>query len=256
MSEETDTLPECKSAVLIATYQARAEAFLKEIVMFKEACAVQGKNIYLDRLEKEVRNDVRGLERAAEFGRDLSLEEMYKVQHMNMPKYEAVWRHAKLRQGVIALRERISTNPRLSPPQARKGGTKSTILVDIVANEGLEWIQVCTISEKRMLFDLAKQGWRGCESDSSSISDLENVKNSTEDFSNSRCEDEKHDIIRHAKNLVAASKARRIRYRHPQVKFVLTRIQEGRVAEIDSVLVDLKATGAIVEYASDMDSLI
>ena len=35
------------------------------------------------------------------------------------------------------------------------------MLVDIVADNGLEWIKVSTMGEKRLLFELAKEGWAG-----------------------------------------------------------------------------------------------
>ena len=111
------------------------------------------------------------------------------------------------------------------------------------------------MTEKRLLFELAKQGWEAGESSSSSDSEdveipqvtdatFEHGRNGTAGRPEENDED-KIELIRLAQDLQKASRAARVRYRHPKVHFVLPNITSGNVSEIDGILSTIRSTGAI-----------
>ena len=64
-------------------------------------------------------------------------------------------------------------------------------------------------------------------------------------------EDDKLELIRLAQDLQKASRATRVRYKHPHVHFVLPNVFPGRVAEIDRILATIHSTGASTSCAPD-----
>lgn len=123
-------------------------------------------------------------------------------------------------------------------PEHDKNRTrKYQSLVDIVAQNGLEWIKVSSITEKRIIWDLAKAGYAGSSSD--------------EDFS----EDELSDsvgLLKQVQALVKASGATRIRYHHPSIRLILPRIQTNGRREVQNVLDQIRALGVTVQTAEDI----
>ncbi len=55
------------------------------------------------------------------------------------------------------------------------------------------------------------------------------------------------EILRLASDLKKASRAMRIRYKHPHIRFVLPKISEGHTPKIDNILSSIRATGATVQ---------
>ena len=132
--------------------------------------------------------------------------------------------------------------------------------MDIVAEDGEQWIKVSTVTEKRLLFELAKQGWEAASSSSASESEetevptrngtyhkLTNVRNGTLNGNpKDDDDDDKIELIRMAQDLQKASQATRVRYKHPHIHFVLPNIISGRIAEIDHILSTIQSTGATI----------
>jgi hypothetical protein len=187
------------------------------------------------------------------------------LRSSNFVFWAAVWDAAKSCNGVIALRKRFywdsPTNPRgesIAIPPTLNKGHKSTnpsnlqngdttklnaprdrrhsAMVDIVSENGLEWVKVATTTEKRMIFDMAKAGWVG-DSSSSDGSDEDHQDD----------DDEPDGLLKQAQALLRASRATRIRYRHPSIRIILPRIQRGSVQEIDQILRQVEALGITVQ---------
>jgi hypothetical protein len=164
----------------------------------------------------------------------------------NLPFYEAIWKSAKSAQGVRALGKRVywdaegrsSSQRNTSAPPNTKNA-----LVDLVSDDGLRWTKVSIVTEKRLLFDMAKQGWEGyLDSDSDENSDDENGASSIDSDRAGKLE-----LVRLAEQLNQAATTVRIRYRHPTIRFILPRIIEGSQKEVDAMIADIRATGAVVE---------
>ncbi len=130
---------------------------------------------------------------------------------------------------------------------------KDASAADIVADNGGTWIKVSTITEKRLLFEMAKEGWEGYDDDSDEDHADSDDENDTLPGASHR---QAHylGLVRLAEDLTKAACAVRVRYRHPRVQFILPRIIEGRLPEIDSVIQGLRKTGAKVQCAADLQS--
>lgn len=187
-----------------------------------------------------------------------------KVRHYivssNLTYYEALWGAAKRSRGLQAFRKYYFWDRHKAPAGKRtlkglslgKGGIgkgKTAALVDIVADEGREWIRVSTVSEKRILFDLAKLGWIN---DSDSDDDMPDVRSSDWNDDDDDDDDDQVDIVRNARELARAARANPFRGRPPRVCFVLTRIVAGKTKEADAIIAKIQATGAIVQCSQDI----
>lgn len=130
-----------------------------------------------------------------------------------------------------------------------KGGAskgKTSALVDIVAADGMEWIRVSTMSEKRLLFDLAKMGWQNDSDTDSEMEDAAPANWEDED------DDDQVEIVKSARELARASRANPMRGHAPKVRYVLTRLVSGRLKEVDMILDKMRAVGIILECANDI----
>jgi hypothetical protein len=247
---------------LLISLQQRANTLLSEFRAFQAQLQASG-------LSKSVESRIfrRGVEAEAKsletFARKQSItlpsgegsdeaeireaKQTHSLTSSNLPFYEAVWLAAKRCNGVRALGRRLywendgMSQARVSePPRKQNKKHLNSAVVDIVADNGLEWIKISIVSAKRLLFEMAKEGWEdyGADPDEDGSSDEDNPHSKSE---------AKLDIVRLAEDLRDASRTTRIRYKHPQVKFILPSITEGEEDAIDAVLTQIRTTGAIVE---------
>lgn len=167
---------------------------------------------------------------------------VHTLRSSNFPFYEAVWNVAKTCTGVIALKKRfywISGAPSsgdVSNPSADRRHRRFNAWVDIVAQDGSEWIKVSTLTEKRILFDLAKAGW----DEDSSADDQDGG------------EDEPEGLLKQAEALAKTARATRIRYRHPKVRIVLPKIKRGGAQEVASLIDQINSLGITVQTTEDL----
>mgnify|MGYP004515324429 CR=1 FL=1 len=231
------------------------EAYVEAVIERQKATRVQHPVEYRN-LRNDFKNELAFLKKITSSG---MTEE--KVRHFivssNLTYYEALWGAAKRSCGLQAFRKYYFWDRHKAPAGKRtlkglslgKGGVgkgKSAALVDIVADEGREWIRVSTVSEKRIIFDLAKLGW---VNDSDSDDDMSDARPS--DWEDEDDEDQV-DVVRNARELARAARANPVRGRPPKVRFVLTRIVAGKTKEVDGIIAKIRATGAIVQCAEDI----
>jgi hypothetical protein len=117
--------------------------------------------------------------------------------------------------------------------------SRYNVLVDIVAQDGSEWVKVSTLTEKRLLFDMAKAGWLGDSSSEGSYVGADE-------------DDEPEGLMKQAEALIKASKATRVRYRHPSVRIVLPRIKRGNAKEMDELIKQIETLGIKVQTSEDL----
>ncbi|EFR04606.1 hypothetical protein MGYG_07613 [Nannizzia gypsea CBS 118893] len=202
---------------------------------------------------------------------------VHSLRSSNFPFYANVWRTAKTScTGLISLNKKfyfykpekdrgtqrdykdleadiaeLRIEPRFKPgaeeatPKMRKRG----VLIDIVADNGEEWVKVSTVTPNRLLFDLAKQGWEiGLNSGSEDDDDGSNVASiSGIDAYDSEDEDDMIELLKLAVDMKKAAAEVRVRYKHPRVRLVLPKIVEGQVAEIDKIIRKVRTVGVTVE---------
>ncbi len=62
-------------------------------------------------------------------------------------------------------------------------------------------------------------------------------------------------LLRLAEDLKKAAKAVRVRYKHPEVRFVLPKLEQGKIPQIDRLLDDIRASGVTVQCAGDLEDI-
>ncbi|KAF3384509.1 hypothetical protein F1880_002582 [Penicillium rolfsii] len=192
------------------------------------------------------------------------------LRSSNLPFYQAVWDIARGSCcGLLALGKRFYWDGQTRPDEekralkaaAKKSGKlpnkdkRKSVFVDIVADDGEEWVKVSTMSESRLLFEMAKKGWeRDSEDDecmSNEGSDGPRRRTVLRNFEGSDCEEDDDEdeleLIKLARDLRKAANATRLRYRHPRLRVVLPKIGEGNVPEIDDILKEMRSYGVKVE---------
>jgi len=169
------------------------------------------------------------------------------LRSSNLAFYEAVWDVAKRSNGVVAFShrfywdEKCHTRQSINGQQQDSGAIsnkhntsikrhKAGAIVDIVADDGAEWIKVSTVTERRLLWDLARQGWNPAD-DSSDSGDGASHQDSDSGS------DSEVGIVRMAQALYTASQHIRVRYKHPRVHLVLKNLGD-KVTQPVSTLID------------------
>lgn len=202
---------------------------------------------------------------------------VHALRSSNLPFYEALWLIAKRScTGLVAFGKRFywedgkdfgeghdvridededtetGEEKRGEMNKKRKKGAKKlpnqdkrkSVLVDIVADDGGEWVKVSTISESRLLFEMAEKGWEK-DSDDEEGQGRTILRNYADEDEGD--EDDKVGLIRLANDMRRAANATRVRYKHPQIRFVLPRIDEGVSSDIADLFNTIRGYGIIVE---------
>ncbi len=131
--------------------------------------------------------------------------------------------------------------------------------MDIIAQDGQQWIKVSTVTETRLLFELAKAEWEGADSDSDSdengllVDGLAHtsINNGTlaksqDSICQNRNDDERVEIIRQVQDLRKAALAHKVHYKHPSVSVILPKISKEPPPEISCILDTIRSLGATV----------
>ncbi|RVX65924.1 hypothetical protein B0A52_10231 [Exophiala mesophila] len=271
---ETDHhLPSSATSLLevLNHLQHRADDLLRELDIYQTILKShnQEKNVEIRVFKRGVESEVKALHAVQEFFQhestsakenDNPLEkedppQAHALKSSNLPFFESVWKAAKNCNSITAMSKKmyynLDSNPKTPQP---KNGTKNSVqadkkgvLVDIVADNGLQWVKVSTMTEKRLLFEIAKEGWeRYADYSDESDDDLGPASDMPgQDI-------HQLELVRVAHDLQKALASARIHFRHPQVRFVLPNIRQGVSEDVDAFIADLLSTGASVECASDI----
>lgn len=174
-----------------------------------------------------------------------------------------MWDAAKSSKGLVAFNKRFYWTAPPNRALKRLGQPKrESALVDVVTQGGLEWVKVSTITETRLLFDLAKAGWE-CADSSSSDEDSEGEDNAVTEsvlypsslsspFAKARSSDSLVELVRLAIDLRRASVTNLVRYQHPAIRFVLPKISQTPSPQIQTILSQILATGASVQTGTGL----
>lgn len=226
------------------TLYDEVETYVAAVIAKQKQTRVQHPVEYRN-LRNDFKNELAFLKKIA-----TSNVEEEKARHFivssNLLYYEALWSAAKRSSGLQAFRKYFYWDRKGRNTTKGKGGNskgKTNALADIVAEEGSKWLRVSTLSEKRLLFDLAKLGWMN---DSDSDEDMPDAGSDDSD------DEDEVDIVRSARELARAAKANPIRGRPPKVHVILPRIVAGKTKEVDGILHKICATGATVHCGSDI----
>jgi hypothetical protein len=235
---------------LLFSLVSRCQNLLSELEMFQNFLALHKKQntVELGHFKHLVISELRSLEKLKQL--DASGSEpktLHSLQSSNLAFHEAVWLTAKRCEGLVAMSRRVRLDGSL-PRDARQNETfkgqrrreGKEVSVDIVARGGAEWIKISLITETRLGFEIAKKGWEtGLHSDDESEDEEWGAGQDvdTEDLK----------LLRLASDLKCAAASYKVKYMHPRVRFVLPKIAEGRVPEVDKIILEMRNTGATVE---------
>lgn len=223
--------------------------------------------------EKDYEADREREEEEEGAGNEAERRILHALRSSNLPFYVAVWTIAKERcHGVVAFSKRFywEAAPRRQPVSDASDGRDSdtsknstaspakdarkSVSVDIICDGGEEWVKVSTITETRLLFEMAEKGW---ERDEDGETDDEIGKGSVDtragrpillgSDSESLDDDGEIGLIKLAADMTKAARVTRVRYRHPRIRIVLPKVVEGKYAEIDDILNEMRRFGVTVE---------
>ncbi|KAL8843248.1 MAG: hypothetical protein Q9176_002201 [Flavoplaca citrina] len=246
----------------------RCDKLLEELEAYQRYLtqSKQGHNVEVKPFRNSIAAELKSLEKVNDSPNPLRSADpnadrtVHTLRSSNLPFYTAVWDAAKTTSGLVAFTKRFywDTPPTRSAKRSRTP-KKQCALVDIVAEDGQQWIKVSTITETRLLFDLAKMGWEGADSDSgtdgedgllvdglahSIIDDA--ASNNNQDSSLTEEDDDRIEIIRQAQDLRKASLAHKVHYKHPSITLILPKISPDPPPEVTRILDSIQSTGATV----------
>ncbi|KAI1498906.1 hypothetical protein F5X99DRAFT_411609 [Biscogniauxia marginata] len=159
----------------------------------------------------------------------------HRVQSSNLPFFELIWDTAKRQRDIVKLRHSVfpgvfktqilapGTRILLSQGESRPSRGHS-FTIDCVADGGLSWWKVSSMTNKRLLFDMAKEAVYCGDSE-----DEDDDESATEYYSDIP-------LVKMAKNLVESARGHRIRNTSPEPYLVLPRVVENQYAEVDKIL--------------------
>lgn len=272
------TFSDSEESVSVGNLLDRCSALYEEVQKVKHLLQSQNNLVPVAGLHNSFENEIvteRAFLKALAFDESQSKDttsRSHKLRSSNLPFYETVWSVAKQKGSITGLRQKFRWEERVCPQpsvvkilehgeslggEVEKGEEKQSnsksrpittkqVGIDVVADCGAEWIKVSLVTEKHLLYDMAKQGWNSedeCESEHSNYEmrdrDLNEAMRSME---MEEAGSEIH-LIRVAKNLVSASKQHWYQFGRPRVRFILPRIRSGSALEIDAVIGRVKALG-------------
>ncbi|KAI1209021.1 uncharacterized protein F4807DRAFT_428530 [Annulohypoxylon truncatum] len=183
----------------------------------------------------EVRTEVESLERTF---RELQMgdpQTLNRAQSSNLAFLEPVWETAKRSRDIVRVRCAVPTGPfkkqvlapgtRIVRTQGQSQTSRTgSFIVDVIADSGHSWYKVSSMTNKRVLFDLAKEAVYCGDSD-----DDEDTETVTQDYADIP-------LVKLARNLADTAKGHRIQTKSPSTFLILPRIEEGVLAQVDKIL--------------------
>ncbi|CZT18842.1 uncharacterized protein RCC_04687 [Ramularia collo-cygni] len=229
----------------------RAKTLLLELETFRNHLRRirQEQDVELAHFRGAVQSEVGMLERLSKKLDDVNTGHV--ARSSNVPFLESVWDNAKKSHKLKSVQKVLYFNsPSKSLSQAmrhvriRSGNEakNAKVTVDIISDGGLTWTKFSSITNNRLIFDLAKLGWQS-EEDSES-----------EDGGNTDEDDDDDDVplVKMVKELCQAARSYRTRTKMPVVHLLLPRIKLGETKQIDSILDKCRRAGAIVFTGNDI----
>ena len=222
---------------------ARCQCLLNELEDFRkfltEQRLEQEPAVDIHKFQASVVTEHKSLQKLADA--DLTAEKIiHTLRSSNLPFYAAVWDAAKASKALVTFGKRFYWDSG-SIRDSKKAAEKRCGLVDIVAHDGEEWIKVSTITESRLSMEIAKAKWEAADS-----------SNDDEEQENSKSTSDEHDIdrielVKVADDLLRASQAYRIHYKHPVIRFVFPKISRNPPSELLPILERIRSTGAVID---------
>ena len=231
---------------------ARCQSLLNELEEFKIFVAKQKiereSAVDINKFQTSVKTEHKSLQKLAEA--DLTAEKtIHTLRSSNLPFYAAIWDAAKASKCLVAFSKRFYWDKRPTR-HSKMAAEKICALVDIVAHDGEEWIKVSTITGSRLSLEIAKAKWE--------VADSSSEDEGQENRSSVSNEDDivRIELVKVAHDLLRASQAHRIHYKHPRVRLVLPNIPSSPPPELLPILERIRSTGAVVDLGDQGASVL
>ncbi|PSS12989.1 hypothetical protein M430DRAFT_105723 [Amorphotheca resinae ATCC 22711] len=219
--------------------QQRARLLLEELEQFQTYLKEKKKEdtVHLSSFKTDVQHELKLLEKFSNM--DATDEKAaHTLRSSNFTFFDYVWSTAKTCTGVTAIRKWFSLHPKGRTPAHNRAQNRSYVtMVDIVAQNGSEWVKVSSVTEKRIIWDLAKAGYAASSDDD-------------DDYQEEI--DDSIGLVKQVKTLIQASSSTRVRYRHPTIRLVLPRVRKDGHKQVRDVLDQIRALGVIVQTEEDI----
>jgi len=220
-------------------------------------------NIEIDGFRSTINSEIKMLKRLAnESGNE---KRSHITRSSNIPFLEHLWNIVKTRKDVVCIQRRIYTASKVKQlsqidhsrciPNGRKPHDRAGyVAVDAIVDGGRTWIKASLVTNQRLLFDLAKQGWVSEGSEDHDCGDGAVSSQDGDEFD--------VPLVKTAKTLANAAKCFRSRTKTPRIHMMLPRVQPGQTPEIDSILDACERAGVSlycgynVPLSSDIDSAV
>lgn len=239
------------TADMVSDLVHRAKALLAELEMYRARLKSLRKEagVEVNHFQGTVQSELKMLERLGE----KPIEEQttgHVARSSNLPYLETLWATAKRSKDITALQKRVFLAPtlkarsqsmRLVEPmdgtKNSRGSAASSVVVDLISDSGRTWHKISLVTNSRLLFDLAKQGW-----DSGGSDEEDSDRPPLPD------DDDHRDVplLMSAKQLTTSAAHFRVRTRAPAVHMILPRVVRGETPEVDAILDGCRAAGAVL----------
>ncbi|KAK8076323.1 hypothetical protein PG994_003595 [Apiospora phragmitis] len=177
---------------------------------------------------------------------DPGVQDVNGLSGANLPFYEAIWETVKRSRDVVDIRCRICIDPTRKPSLAPGHrmmpslGTQSSsklrhITVDVITDGGLAWYKVSTMTNRKLIYDLAKEAVYCGDSEDEEDDPFDNE---TADLD--------IPLLKIAKDITQAAANHRIRTKQPKTYIILPRVSEGEHIQVDKLLQLCRKTGAVI----------
>ena len=170
---------------------------------------------------------------------------IHTLKSNNLPFYLAIWDAAKASKALVTFKKRFYWDSRPTR-DSKRTEQKRCAVVDIVTEDGQEWIKVSTMSEQRLLFELAKARWEAADSSDEEIDEEATNRSQMNEDHGEDDELSRMELVRTADDLRRASQAHRIHYSHPRIRFVLPKISDPPPDELVPLLDRIRSSGATI----------
>ncbi|KAK3059082.1 hypothetical protein LTR09_000648 [Extremus antarcticus] len=239
------------SSPIVDDLVSRAKTILSELEAFRDRLRHlrMAGTVEVAHFKNTVQSELSMLEKLS--GKPESDATNHVARSSNLPFLETVWSTSKRSTDLSALLKRYhaDSKPRASatgvqyqrPPSGRgksKGTKSDSVVVDLVSDAGRTWTKISLVTNNRLLFDLAKEGWDSGASDDESDDAINGGKLDEDDVD--------IPLVKTARDLTRASKAFRVRTHHPVVYIMLPRVRLGETSEVDSIVEKCRKTGATI----------
>lgn len=156
------------------------------------------------------------------------------IRACGLATHQDQWDAIKRSHGLLSFRRRFS---------GRTGTLGPTI--DAVVENGTEWLKVLSLTEKKLVYQLAQQGWHPDDS-----SDAEDSDASDDD------DDSGISIIKTTKQLVEAARLNRCGTRMPRIRLVVPHLTSGGMEAVDKILDRTRNLGISKRQEGDVEVIV